>query len=126
VSVFGLPNSELPHRGKRFLADFEAKQGGAPSPPFAAAYAAQATEILLASIARSDGTRASVTRQLRRTRVEDGILGEMHFDENCDLLEGPFTILRVADRPSRNALLLPQFEGAVVDRVITARPASLR
>ena len=122
VSVFGLPNSELPPNGKQFLTDFKATRGGDPGPSFAAAYAAQATEIMLDAIARSDGSRASVTRELQRTTIDHGILGTIRFDENGDLLEGPFTILRVTDGPSRNALILPQFDGAVVDRVITARP----
>jgi hypothetical protein len=37
---------------------------GNPGPDFSAAYGAQAAEILLDAIARSDGTRASVTREL--------------------------------------------------------------
>jgi ABC-type branched-subunit amino acid transport system substrate-binding protein len=54
-------------------------------------YAAQAAEILLDAIARSDGTRSSVTRELFRTDVEDGILGDIRFDENGDLVEAPVT-----------------------------------
>jgi branched-chain amino acid transport system substrate-binding protein len=126
VSVFGLPNSELPPKGKQFLTDFEATRGGDPGPSFAAAYAAQATEIMLDAIARSDGTRTSVTRELQRTRIDHGILGNIRFDQYGDLLEGPFTILRVTKEAPRNAIMLPQFKGAVVDRVITARPGPLR
>jgi ABC-type branched-subunit amino acid transport system substrate-binding protein len=67
-----------------------------------------------------------VTRELRRTRIDNGILGDIRFDEYGDLLEGPFTILRVTDGAPRNALMLPQFEGAIVDRVITARSNPFR
>jgi DNA-binding SARP family transcriptional activator/ABC-type branched-subunit amino acid transport system substrate-binding protein/streptogramin lyase len=119
LSVYGVPNSELPRPGKRFLEDFEATRAGEPSPSYSAAYAAQAAEILLEAIARSDGTRSSVTEELRRTTVEDGLLGDIRFDENGDLVEGPVTIFRVVGK-SRTGLL-PWYEGAVVDRVVTAR-----
>jgi branched-chain amino acid transport system substrate-binding protein len=88
LGVYGLPNGELPPTGTRFLEEFEAAQGGGATPSYTATYGAQAVEILLDAIARSDGTRASVTRELRRTTVEDGILGDIRFDENGDLVEG--------------------------------------
>jgi branched-chain amino acid transport system substrate-binding protein len=120
----GLPNDELPPAGKRFLEEFETTRAGEPSPPFSAPYAAQAAEILLDAIARSDGTRESVTRELFRTSVEDGILGDIDFDENGDPVEAPVTIYRVVGRGRPGPL--PFLDGAVVDRVITARAALLR
>ena len=117
-SVSGVPNGELPPRGKQFLEEFEATRAGEPSPSYSAAYAAQAAEILLDAIARSDGTRSSVVRELRRTTVEDGILGDIRFDENGDLVEGPVTIFRVVGKGQPGPL---PAEGAVVDRVIIAR-----
>ena len=54
-------------------------------------------------------TRPSVTRALRATHVEDGILGDIRFDEHGDLLEGPVTIYRVTRH------------GLTVDRVVTVR-----
>jgi DNA-binding SARP family transcriptional activator/ABC-type branched-subunit amino acid transport system substrate-binding protein len=119
ISTYGLPNNELPPVGKRFLKEFEASRAGEPSPYFSATYAAQATEILLAAIARSDGTRSSVTRELRRTRIEDGILGDIRFDQNGDLVEGPVTVFRVVGKGDRNSQ--DGYEGADVDRVVTAR-----
>ncbi len=113
VSNYGVPNSHLPPRGKRFLEDFAAARGGGPGPNYSAAYGAQAAEILLDAIARSDGTRSSVTRELRRTSVEDGILGDIRFDRNGDLVQAPVTFFRVIGR---------RF---VVDRVVTARSALL-
>jgi len=108
VANYGIPNSELPAAGRRFLGDFEAARRGEPSSDLSATYRAQAAEILLDAIARSDGTRSSVTRELRRTSIEDGILGDIQFDRNGDLVEAPVAIFRVAagDR-------------VVVDRVIT-------
>jgi DNA-binding SARP family transcriptional activator/ABC-type branched-subunit amino acid transport system substrate-binding protein/streptogramin lyase len=125
LSVYGMPNSELPPPGKRFLEEFEATRAGEPSPSNSAAYAAQAAEILLDAIARSDGTRSSVTRELRGTTVEDGILGDINFDENGDLMEGPVTIDRVVGKGDPNSLD-GFYKGAVFDRVITARADLLR
>jgi DNA-binding SARP family transcriptional activator/ABC-type branched-subunit amino acid transport system substrate-binding protein/DNA-binding beta-propeller fold protein YncE len=126
VSVFGVANNELPRRGRRLLEELEAASGREPSSPSTALYAAQATEILLDAIARSDGTRSSVTRELRRTSVEDGILGNIRFDPNGDLVEAPVTIFRVVGKRRGNSSSLPEFRGAVVDRVIMARAALLR
>jgi hypothetical protein len=61
---------------------------------YAAAHGAQGAEILLDAIARSDGTRASVTDEVRRTQVRNGILGDIAFDGRGDLVEAPITILR--------------------------------
>jgi branched-chain amino acid transport system substrate-binding protein len=122
ISTYGLPNSKLPQRGQQFLAEFEAREGE-PSPDLSAAYTAQATEILLEAIARSDGTRGAVTRELLETNIEDGILGDINFDENGDLMEGPVTIYRVVGKRDPNSL--DGYQGAVFDRVITARAALL-
>ncbi len=108
---YGIPNAELPPAGKRFLEDLEAS-GGEAGPDFTAVYGAQAAEILLDAIARSDGTRASVTRELRAATVEDGLLGDISVDRYGDLVEGPVTIYRVTRK------------GPVVDRVISVRATS--
>ena len=60
----------------------------------------EAAEILLDAIARSDGTRASVTSELFRTRVEEGILGDIRFDRNGDLVDAPVAVFRMARRAS--------------------------
>lgn len=106
----------LPPAGKRFLQDLKARTGRPGE--FYTASAAQSAEILLDAIARSDGTRSSVTKELFKTRVENGILGDIRFDKNGDPVEAPVTIYRVV-RPSREPL------GRVVDRVVTARAALL-
>ena len=76
--------------------------------------AAQATEVVLQAIARSDGTRASVLRELRALEVEDGILGSFRFDRNGDITPSPVTIYRVTGKTGPGSLM----EGGVVDRVI--------
>jgi len=116
---FAYPGAEmslLPPAGKRFLKDLNARTGE-PS-QFYTAYAAQSARILLDAIARSDGTRASVTKQLFKTKVENGLLGNVSFDRNGDPIEGPITIYRVVGKPGGP-------DGWVADRVITARAAAL-
>lgn len=74
---------------------------------------------MLEAIARSDGTRASVLRQLRATRVTDGILGSFHFDRNGDVTPAHFTIFRITGATPRRSNLIRDFQGSVVDRVIS-------
>jgi len=54
----------------------------------------QATEVLLDAIARSDGTRASVVKELLSTRVESGILGTFRFDAHGDIDPATFSLYR--------------------------------
>ena len=41
---------------------------------------------MLEAIKRSNGTRASVTSQLFKTKVVKGIMGTFHFDKNGDIV----------------------------------------
>ena len=45
---------------------------------------AEATNVALDAIARSDGSRASVLRNIFRTRVRDGLLGSFKLDRYGD------------------------------------------
>ena len=110
VGNYGVPNDELPPAGRKFLEELERSGKGERGEDFTAAYGAQAAEILLDAIARSDGTRASVSRELLRTRVKDGILGDIRFDRFGDPVEAPVTIYRIEDQEP------------VVDRVVMAGP----
>ncbi len=111
VLVYGIPNALLPPRGRQFLDTFAASNGGDPGPDKSASYGAQAAEILLDAIARSDGTRSSVLNEVQRSEVVNGILGDVAWDARGDLLEGPVTISRMRDGE------------LVVDRVVVVRPA---
>jgi branched-chain amino acid transport system substrate-binding protein len=93
VSVAGLPNSELKGAGKKFIAGFGKSVGSAPDPY--SVYAAQAAEVLLAAIERSNGTRADVAKQLFKTRVNNGILGSFAINANGDTSSNPVTIYMV-------------------------------
>ena len=88
------PVNALGPAGKRLLREFAATQPqgtslqGVPD-------TIQAVEVLLQAIARSDGTRRSVLEQLRRTRVEDGVLGSFSFDAQGDRSPRVITVERV-------------------------------
>jgi branched-chain amino acid transport system substrate-binding protein len=95
VTVAGKPNRDLPAAGRRFLIRFRAAQHEETPVALGPAYAAQAAEVLLSAIARSDGSRGSVTKKLLATRVENGILGSFGFDRYGDTTSGPITVYRV-------------------------------
>jgi branched-chain amino acid transport system substrate-binding protein len=103
VAVPGLSpaDPDLPPPARRFIREFGARAG-----EDGVLEAAQATETVLAAIARSDGTRASVLEELRETRVGDGILGDFAFDRYGDITPAQFTMFRMTG------------EDLVVDRVI--------
>jgi branched-chain amino acid transport system substrate-binding protein len=99
VSIAGLPNAELPDAGKKFVAAFGKAVGETPSP--SSVYAAEAAEVLLDAIARSDGTRASVTKELVATRASEGLLGTLSFDANGDPTASAVTIYRIEHGKAR-------------------------
>jgi ABC-type branched-subunit amino acid transport system substrate-binding protein len=101
--------------GREFVTRFAATQHGAEV-DHAAVYAAQATQVLLDAIARSDGGRSSVTRALLATRVRGGILGSFGFDAGGDPTMAPITIVR-ARRPN-GAASVESIDGADVVAVI--------
>ncbi len=112
VATTDMPRAAAPltAAGERFAR--EAGEGNKPK--YAVLESAQAAELVLSAIARSDGTRASVLRNLRASRVTDGILGSFHFDRNGDLDPPVMPIERLAVT-RRGAPM----EGAVFDRLIT-------
>jgi DNA-binding SARP family transcriptional activator/ABC-type branched-subunit amino acid transport system substrate-binding protein len=119
LSVTGVLLEGLPPAGTRWVERFQATQGNAPIEP-TAVYTAQATEVLLDAIARSDGTRASVVRELFETQVTAGLLGTFGFDANGDISESPVTIVRVERPGSGNKV--QSLEGAPVARVERPSP----
>jgi ABC-type branched-subunit amino acid transport system substrate-binding protein len=107
--------------GRRFARAF----GVLDEPVFGALQAAQATELILDAIARSDGTRASVLEELRGARVEDGILGDFRVNRHGDITPVKLGIYRVPRVPRPGAPgMFEWFRGLVLDRVITV-PHSL-
>lgn len=122
LSLAGILSADqLRKEGRRFAHTFSASLGGESLEP-SAIYAAQAMEVVLDAIRRSDGTRASVLRALFETRMPNGILGRVRFDRNGDIETSPVTILRV----QRGAHTLADFPGAAVERVLQVPVGLLR
>jgi branched-chain amino acid transport system substrate-binding protein len=77
------PAHQLPPQGQQFTKALAATQRTGSVNVYAP-YAALATEALLAAIARSDGTRASVVRELFHVRLAHSIFGPLSFDSVGD------------------------------------------
>jgi branched-chain amino acid transport system substrate-binding protein len=96
VVVSGVPTQHLTAQGRELLEKIGRTRPGGNEPNlYWAVYGAQAAEVLLDAIARSDGSRASVTEAVLDTRLEDTLLGSVAFDANGDLVNAPTTVLRV-------------------------------
>jgi ABC-type branched-subunit amino acid transport system substrate-binding protein len=93
ISQPGPMGKRLGAEGKRFAAAFSKKFGEEPT-RFALS-SAQAMDVLLDAIARSDGTRASVTRRLFDTRISNGILGSFWITPTGDTTLNEVTIQRI-------------------------------
>ena len=110
VTTLDMPRTVAPltPAARRVARDVDAERAGVLE-------TAQATELVLQAIARSDGTRASVLEQIQATRIEDGILGTFRFDRNGDITPGWVTIVRITKPVDGIAAM---FDGAAVERVI--------
>jgi DNA-binding beta-propeller fold protein YncE/ABC-type branched-subunit amino acid transport system substrate-binding protein len=97
---------------------FARESGASGAPLYGVLEAGQAAELVLDAIERSDGTRASVLKELRASEVKDGILGSFGFDRNGDITTPVVPILRVTGSTPPGAGLSSQLQGAVVDRVV--------
>jgi branched-chain amino acid transport system substrate-binding protein len=86
ISYAGQPLSKLPAKGKQFIRDFRAYAKIKGNMPPYAVYQAQAAQVLLDAIGRSNGTRSSVVKELFRTNVKNGIMGTFRFDKNGDIV----------------------------------------
>jgi branched-chain amino acid transport system substrate-binding protein len=126
VSFTGRPNERLPAAGRTFINAFASTQPSPHLTSYSAAYGAQAAEVLLAAIARSDGTRASVTKQLFASHVRDGVLGSFGFTTEGDMTPSPVTIFRVVGGNRTSSTYEQNFAGAVVDRVVNVASALAR
>jgi branched-chain amino acid transport system substrate-binding protein len=115
ISSAGLPPTALPLRGRLLL--YQLLPGRRLDDiGSTVAYAAQATELLLDAIARSNGTRASISRELLTTTVKDGITGPTAFDSRGDPTLAPIAIYRVDSTAPREAHQSDQ--GLILDTVV--------
>ena len=95
VSIPGVPLSSLRGDGARFVGRFGRLIGGRPD--VYAVYAAEATEVLLDAIRRSDGTRRSIVSALFATHVRNGLLGSFAFTPQGDITRRAITTYRVTN-----------------------------
>jgi ABC-type branched-subunit amino acid transport system substrate-binding protein len=120
VTITGQPVERLSRAGRAFVRDFGATRPGRV--PNWAVYGATATEVLLDAIARSDGTRESVTRALATVDLADSPTGPISFQRDGEPTRNPVTIVRAVHGGEPNDGLLTA-GGEVVD--IIEPPARL-
>jgi YVTN family beta-propeller protein len=118
ITFPGLTLEGLPPAGRHFVAQFGATQPGVRVDE-AAVYAAAAMTLMLDAVARSDGTRPSVTAELLRARASSGLLGDVRFDARGDPTRAPITILRAEHGGGDDRVT--SHEGAAVERVLYPR-----
>jgi branched-chain amino acid transport system substrate-binding protein len=94
VTPASIPIEGLTVEGRRLVRAFAKTQPQAAKLDYVPE-TMQATEVLLQAIARSDGTRRSVLEQLRRTDVENGILGSFRFNAHGDILPRLIAVSRI-------------------------------
>jgi branched-chain amino acid transport system substrate-binding protein len=93
ITIAAIPTPKLPPAGARFAREFEQRFGALPC--CYSVYTAQATHVLLDAIADSDGSRASVLRNLFRTQVRDGLLGDFAIDRYGDTTLTQVAVYRI-------------------------------
>jgi branched-chain amino acid transport system substrate-binding protein len=121
VSSVNIPGAarDLSPAARQFLRDL-----GTTEPLPWVLEAGQAAELVLQAIARSDGTRASVLKELRAAEVKNGLLGRFHFNRDGDITPATVIIVRITGSTPPSSGLDSSVRGAVLDRIVKI-PASL-
>jgi branched-chain amino acid transport system substrate-binding protein len=121
VSTVNIPGAarDLSPAARQFLRDL-----GTTQPPPWVLEAGQAAELVIQAIARSDGTRASVLKELRAAEVKNGLLGSFHFNRNGDITPATVMIVRITGSTPPSSGLDSSLQGAAVDRIVKI-PANL-
>ena len=83
-SVAGVGIDKYTGAAKTFINGFKQQLGGKPVDPYAI-LGAQAAQVLLGAIAKSDGTRSDVISKVFATKVNNGLIGSFGFNKNGDL-----------------------------------------
>ena len=89
----GIPSDQLTGAGKTFVDDFSKEIGKEPNPY--TNYAAQAAEILLATIDDANGDRSKVAEKVFNRDIKNGILGDFKIDDNGDTTLGTVGVWQV-------------------------------
>jgi branched-chain amino acid transport system substrate-binding protein len=120
MSVAGVPIDEFQGAGAEFAEAFKPRLGGKEIDPYAI-YGAQAAQIMLDSIAASDGSRSDVIAKMFEQSVTDGYLGSFEINENGDPggAEGAvvgFTIYKATDKLETEKTISPKPENVEAAR----------
>ena len=91
------PPDKLTGAGAEFIREFQEREGEDTNIEVYTIYAAAAAQVLLDTIARSDGSREDVVAKLFETQLSDSVLGEFTFDENGDPAAGVESIYKATD-----------------------------
>ncbi len=83
-SVAGVGIDKYKGAAQDFISGFEPQLGGKAVDPYAI-LGAQAAQVMLDAIGRSDGTRSGVIDEMYKTKVDNGLIGSFSFNENGDL-----------------------------------------
>jgi branched-chain amino acid transport system substrate-binding protein len=83
-SVAGVGIDKYKGAALQFIDGFKAKLGGKAVDPYAI-LGAQAAQVLLDAIDKSDGSRSSVIDEVFKTKIDNGLIGNFSFNENGDL-----------------------------------------
>jgi len=87
ISYPGIPVQSLKGEGEKFVKGFAKANGGKLPDPYTA-YAAQAAQVLLTAISKSNGSRSDVAAKLFNLNVTNGILGNFSINKNGDTTLG--------------------------------------
>ena len=87
ISYPGIPVKSLKGAGAKFVAGFT-KQNNRKLPDPYSAYAAQAAQVVLGAIAKSNGARSDVASKLFNLQVTNGVLGNFSINANGDTTLG--------------------------------------
>jgi branched-chain amino acid transport system substrate-binding protein len=121
MSVAGVPVEDFTtQEAKTFATEFAKTLGGKPIDPYAI-YGAQAADILLDAIEKSDGSRKDIIAKLFETKVTGGYIGDFEINENGDPsgAEGAvvgFTIYKATDKLEAEQTLSPKPENVEAAR----------
>jgi len=116
-SVAGVGIDQYKGAALDFINGFKAQLGGKPVDPYAI-LGAQAAQVLLDAIDRSDGSRSSVTDEVYKTNITDGLIGSFSLNENGDLTgaSGAATLFTIYEGTNKlNTLLTTSPEQKLVD-----------
>jgi branched-chain amino acid transport system substrate-binding protein len=83
-SVAGVGIDQYKGAALKFIDGFKSQLGGKAVDPYAI-LGAQAAQVLLDAIEKSDGTRASVIDNVFKTKVSNGLIGNFSLNKNGDL-----------------------------------------